>query len=282
MTVTCPKCKKSLKVKDEYAGKMLKCPQCQSAFKADAQGLRPAGAAALKIQPKPGEKKPKEKAGVAINWGPIVMIGLLSLIPIAIILFLIGPMRVKRHWDANQAKAEGDVRDVITYALQCHASQTGAWNPRKGTSSPPNVGDVQMFPEIFHMSAPADVRFEGFTSNGSFEGTYVFETGEVDVRMKIEGLTLSSGIHFGEGGTQIAGGLKSTETVSAVQNLKPAASKSEFRITGRVKNGVTAEINGTKAQIHYPPELDEDGNPIPAAPKPPGKPPANTPGTAKP
>lgn len=264
MTVTCPKCKKSLKVKDEYAGKMLKCPQCQSAFKADAKTARPAGAAALKQQPKPGEKAKKEKAGVSINWGPIVLIGLLSLIPIAIILFIVGPMSVKRHWDANQEKVEGDVKDVIDFALRAQASQTGMWNPRKGTSSPPHVGDLRMLPEIFHMSTPETVKFDGFTSNGSFDGTYTFETGEVDVNMKIEGLTLASGIHFGEGGTQIAGGVRSSETSAAVKKLKPgAAEKSAFHITGRVKAGnPTAELDGKKAEILWPPELDEDGNPI--------------------
>lgn len=262
MTVTCPKCSKSLKVKDEHEGKMLKCPQCQSTFKADPRGLKHAGAAALKVQPKPGETRPKEKAGVAINWGPLVMIGLLSLIPIAIILVVIGPVRVKRHWDANQEKVETDVKDVIDEALRAQASQTGLWNPRKGTSSPPRVADLRMLPDIFRMSTPRAVEFDGFSSNGSFTGTYAFETGEVDVQMKVEGLTLPSGIHIGEGGTQIAGGMRSSDTTAAPKNLKAPASKNAFRITGRVKNGVSAEIDGKRAEIRFPPELDDDGNPI--------------------
>lgn len=265
MTVTCPKCSKSLKVKDEHAGKMLKCPQCGSTFKAGA--AKAASAATAKIQPKPGEKQKKEKAGVAINWGPIVLIGLLSLIPIAIILFIIGPMKVKSHWDANQEKVDGDVKDVIDYALKCQASSAGFWNPRKGTSPAPTVGELRFLPDIFHMSTPPTVEFDGHSSNGSFKGTYTFETGEVAVDMKIEGLTLASGIHIGEGGISMEGGGRQSNegtAASAASKLKDArADKAAFKITGRVKGGQpTAEIDGKKAEIYWPPEVDEDGNPI--------------------
>jgi DNA-directed RNA polymerase subunit M/transcription elongation factor TFIIS len=286
MTVTCPKCSKSLKVKDEFAGKMLKCPGCGSTFKAG--GAKPASATTAKIQPKPGEKQKKDKAGVAINWGPIIMIALASLIPIAIILFLVGPMRVKRHWDANQEKVDGDVHDVIDYALKCQASSSGFWNPRKGTSPAPSVSDVRFLPNIFTMSTPPTVDFDGFSSNGSFKGTYTFETGEVNVDMKIEGLTLAGGIHFGEGGTSIAGGGRSGDTSkvapSALAKLKGRADKAEFHITGRVKGGnPVAEIDGKKAEIYWPPEVDEDGNPItPPEPATPAKPPKPTTKPAKP
>lgn len=289
MTVTCPKCSKSLKVKDEFAGKMLKCPGCATTFKAGA--ARPATAATAKSQPKPGEKNRKEKAGVAINWGPILMIGLLSLIPIGIILFLMGPMRVKRHWDANQEKVDGEVKDVIDYALKCQASASGFWNPRKGNSPSPSVSDIRYLPEIMTMSQPAAVEFDGFSSNGSFHGTYTFETGEVNADMKIEGLTLASGIHFGEGGTSIAGGGRSTDTknvsASTLAKLKGRPDAAAFRITGRVKAGnPTAEIDGKKAEIYWPPEVDEDGNlitpPEPEQPAGPSKPTAPSRPSTKP
>ena len=264
MTVTCPKCSKSLKVKDELAGKMLKCPGCGSTFKAGS--AKPASASTTKIQPKPGEKHKKEKAGVAINWGPIILIGFVAMIALAVVLFLVGPMRVKRHWDANQEKIHGEVKDVIDYALKCQASSSGFWNPRKGTSPAPTVGELRFLPEMFHMSTPATVDFDGHSSNGSFTGTYTFESGEVDVAMKIEGLTIG-GMHFGEGGMSMEGGGRSTDTskvaAGAAAKLKGRADAAAFRVTGRVKGGnPTAEIGGKKAEIYWPTEVDEDGNVI--------------------
>ena len=161
MMVSCSKCSKSLKVKDEWAGKMIKCPQCGSTFRADATGKASAASppTATKAASKPASGKPipmhkgkvpaPKRAGIAINWGMLVMIGLASLIPIGIILFFMGPMRVKKHWEANSAKADTDVTTVVEHAMKCYESNEGSWNPKK-SGGMPSVGDlVSSYPWAF-------------------------------------------------------------------------------------------------------------------------------------
>jgi hypothetical protein len=258
MNVTCPKCSKQLKVKDEWAGRTLKCPACTNTFKATAT---PAPVAGKPSQPPAKLKKEATKPGIAINGGAIALWGGLALIPIIVLLVIFGPIRVKKHWDANQQKVEGDVTDVIDFALRCEASTSGTWNPRKSGQSP-TVVEMRCLPDIFRLSPAQTVKFDGITSNGKFEGTYNFETGEVDATLKLGGITLPSGIHADEEGVVLPGGQR-VSGGSPIPGKKTGGSLESIHVTGRVTSGgPTAELDGKKAQIYFPPAVDDDGNVI--------------------
>ena len=278
MTATCPKCGKSLKVKDEHAGKRLKCPGCGEAFQASAtsaaapRGVAPSRATSAAAPPKPVRPAAREQGPrIAISTNVILIVVAVGVILALVTLVVLGPVRVNRYWTAHQDKAEGDVRDVIEFAMKCQASRSGSWNPTKGTGSP-SVGDLRMLPNVIALSIPASVRFDGFGTGGEFEGTYHFETGEVDAQLKTGGLMLPSGVFLGENGTSVAGGQRGDKTTLRPLKAAPAAGGT-LHVTGRV-TGVrpAAEIDGKKADVFYPPEVDEDGNvisPPKQSPKPP-------------
>lgn len=281
MMASCPQCGKSLKVRDEYAGRMLKCPGCGSTFKAEAGGglgggpranvkAGAAGVAALSggkpsTVPVRAHRKP-EGGGVAINTNVILLAAGIGAVLLLILATVFGPVRVNRHWAAHHDEADGAVRDVVEYAMKCKASNDGSYNPRKGRSAP-SVGDLRMLPDIFTLSIPETVRFDGFGTLGKFEGTYNFETGEVAFDMKLGGLMLPSGVFVSEEGTSVAGGIRDSGGKAAGKAAaaagKSTASSGTIHVTGRSKSGtISAEIDGKKADIYYPPATDEDGNPL--------------------
>lgn len=275
MMVSCTKCSKSLKVKDEWAGKMLKCPGCGTTFRADPAGKAtaagksaPAAAgrapAKGKGPPVPQGKMPAQKGGgIAINWGKIVMLALLSLIPIGIALFILGPMKVKRQWEAQQEKVDHDVTDVVEFVIKSYASMQGEWDPSKPTGGSPSVGEVRYLPNIFAMSLGPTVRFDGYGSNGRFEGTYTYETGEIEMNYQTGGMMLPSGIYSDELGTIMPGGQH--EDRPAGMPAK-GGKLTSHRVTGRVKGGgPQAEIDGKKADIYFP-KAEDDESATPAAP----------------
>lgn len=282
MMASCPQCGKALKVRDEWAGKTLKCPTCKTAFKAEAGGgvpkLKPssarAGGAATGVaapgakastKPVAAVRKPTG-GGVAINMNVILLLAGVGLILALVLATIFGPVRVNRHWAAHQDEADGSVRDVVEYAMKCKASTDGSFNPRKGRGTP-TIGDLRMLPDIFTLSIPETVRFDGFGTLGKFEGTYNFESGEVVFDMKLGGLMLQSGVFVSEDGVSVAGGQRDSKA-GGVGKAASAAGKSTsstgtIHVTGRSKSGaISAEIDGKKAQVYYPPETDEDGNRI--------------------
>lgn len=276
MMVSCNKCSKMLKVKDEFAGKMLKCPQCGSTFRADPTGkttsAAPAGGprvmnigssapapARSAGKPVPQPKPPSKKGGgVAINWGTVIKFGALALIPIAIALFLFGPMRVKRAWDAAEPQVSQDVTEIVEQVMKSYASNKGLWNPRKSGNSP-SVGDLQFYPNYARLSSPSSIKFDGFGTSGRFEGEYVFATGEIDMTLKAGGVMLS-GIYNDELGKMLPGGIRES---SPAPGMGKGNKLEAHHVTGRIKDGaVSAEIDGKKAEIYYPPDIDDEGNPI--------------------
>lgn len=272
MNATCPNCGKVLKVKDEWAGKMLKCPGCTKTFKIGGGAGTAAGGVSRKIGPTPATAtqssggappqrvKPVEprSGGVAVNWGMISMIALLSLIPIGIGIFLLGPKRAMSHWNANSAKADENVRTIIEHALRVEASNVGTWNPRKGQG--PTVNDLNFHPDFMVMSMPTQVHFVGTTSNGKFEGDYVYETTELTGTLTIGGITLG-GIHFDEEGVTMPGG--QTEKRPAGMPYKGGDNQAHT-LAGRMLNGAPqVELDGKRLDIYWPPErLDEAGRVI--------------------
>ncbi len=265
MTVTCSNCGKSLKVKDEWAGKMIKCPQCKSTFRVDPGGKSAPsalGKAAVgkpgKPMPKPGAKPEKKGGGLAINWGMIVMLALLALIPIGIALFMLGPMRVKSQWEAKQDQVHNDVTDVAEFAMKALASKEGDWNPNESHGSP-TIGEVRLLPNIFSMSLPKTVKFDGYCSTGRFDGEYTLETGEVDMTLKTGGTMLPSGLYSDEEGTIMPGGQRESRPAGMPGK---GGKLTPHHITGRSKNGApSCEIDGKKAEIYYPPKIGDDGEP---------------------
>ena len=269
MNVSCTKCSKVLKVKDEWAGKMLKCPQCGNTFRADPSGRAapvaagPAKGAAGKGRPAPAPRAKVEKGGgVAINWGKLVMFGLLSLIPIAILLFIMGPMRVKKQWEAQQEKVHNDVIDVVEFAMKAYSSSEGEWDPTKAVGGTPSIGEVRLLPNIFGMSLGEKVRFDGYGSIGRFEGEYTLETGEVDMVLKTGGMMLPSGIYSDAEGTIMPGGQREDRPAGLPNKAGPLT---PHTVKGKIVNGQPdVTIDGKKARIVYPRGDDEDETPAPA------------------
>lgn len=262
MNVSCTKCSKSLKVKDEWAGKMIKCPQCGSTFRAGATGAATAAGPAKAAAPaKGGAPVPKARAqaekggGIAINWGKLVMFGLLALIPIGVLLFVLGPMRVKSQWESKQEKVENDVTDVVEFAMKAWASNNGEWDASKGRGSP-SIGEVRLLPNIFAMSLEPTVRFDGYGSVGRFEGEYTYETGEVNMTLRTGGTMLPSGLYTDELGTLMPGGQREDRPAGMPGG---GGKLTPHTVKGKMVNGQPeVVIDGKKAEIYYPPTTEED------------------------
>jgi len=236
ITVSCPKCSKQLRVRDELVGKKLRCPGCGNTFDAKAIPAAGGGKAATVFDPSKAaaaKQKQMEGAGkISISWGPIVLgAGVLAVI-VLIVLFLVGPRKVWNQWEEIGQKAGDDVEEVVTFALKAHLSESGEWNPRK-PGHDPRAEDTQFYRPTFVMSMPDKVDFKGQSTQGEYTGRYNPHTGEVVADVAVNGMTLPSGVTVNKGTQKI-------------------------HVTGRVKAGkAEAEIDGKKAEIHYPPAVDE-------------------------
>src|SRR6476469_2883225 len=95
IAITCAGCGKNLKVKDEWAGKKGKCPQCGTTFLIPAAGeasKKAWGGASAAV----AEKKAREKKGAPVTISPVLIVAailLLGLI-VGIVLFVTGPKKV--------------------------------------------------------------------------------------------------------------------------------------------------------------------------------------------
>jgi len=239
ISVTCDGCGKSLKVKDEWAGKRGKCPGCGKTFAIPAAGSGAAVPAmpGKRAAPK-GTGKPAKKGGtgVAISWGPIIMIGALVLVLGGGAIFYFGPVRTWHAWEEIGEKAEYDVKDVISFALQAYESASGGYDPGKSHQTP--TADEVMFFRPMGMSMPEKVKFKGGSNEGPFEGYYHPKSGEVEAD-----LDLGGGV-----------GLFGKEHHGTI-----------IKITGRMVTSPTdkskhasAEVNGKKAEIIYRKHADDE------------------------
>ncbi len=233
ISVTCAKCGKQLKVKDEWMGKRATCPGCQATFIVGASttpgktAFNPSAAAAAKAQ--------REKAAGSFSISPgIVIAGVAALLLIGSIgMFMAGPMKVEHQWDALGDKPKDDVIDVVSRGLECYMQGLGLYNPRKARGRP-EAKEVMFYRPTFVMSMPDDVEFKGTSSIGPFKGIYHPKTGEVDA-------SIADG-----GGQPIPG---SGGKVTAGTTVK---------ITGREKDGkLTQEVNGKSVVLVMPP-IDPD------------------------
>jgi hypothetical protein len=238
-TVTCPSCKKMLKVRDELVGKKLKCPGCGNTFDAKAGGGGPvaAGKGGTRFDPtkakKPSEKGPK----VAISGGLIMMIAGILAVPAVVLAIVFGPVRVKHQWDDMDGKARDSVTDVLTFALKAHLSTSGDWNPNKPGHDPRVMDDVTFVVPFMSMSMPEWIQFFGQSSEGEYKGRYNTKNGEIEADMDLGAVVVLPGVPVPK---------------------RKTGDTPKIHVTGRGNgNATTAEVDGKKATIFYPPKLDE-------------------------
>src|SRR5688572_20912477 len=234
ISVVCQKCGKALKVKDEWMGKRATCPGCGSTFIVGA--ATPPGKTAFNPNAAQQAKQQREAAAGKFSISPSIVLSVIAGVVVigGIIAFISGPKKVWNQWEALGDNPENDVTSVISYALQCHMSETGEYNPRKGRNTP-QANEVMFFRPGFVMSMPDDVDFKGKSTEGEFKGIYHPKTGEVEADVETGGTALP-----------VTGVIVSKGT-------------GKIKVTGRIKNSkVEAEVNGKKAQIIMPPKRDDD------------------------
>jgi DNA-directed RNA polymerase subunit RPC12/RpoP len=211
-------CGKRTSVSDALVGNYINCPRCGAS-------VLVAGA------PKPDSKASAKKELPAIHISP----GMMRLIQVLIIggvittVIRLGPVRVHNQWDAMGPKAEGEVEDVVSFAIQAYLSEQQLYNPRKSLGRPSVDGGVNFVIPIWALTMPEKLKFFGLTQQGRFVGYYHTGTGEIEADIAYGGRTV--------GGLLVA--VRATD---------------QFHITGRDVNGSPqAEVDGTPLTIVYPP-----------------------------
>ncbi len=177
ISVTC-QCGKSLRVKDDWVGKQAKCPGCGETFVVPASGgpVKPVvnvpGAQMWSSRARP---QTKEGVGTKLSLSPMTIVWLIVVIAIPLIIFLvrIGPVRAQREWKGIEPRAQSDITDVITKAIQSEAMFNTA-----DSHHAPGVASVVMDANVI-LYVPEVVRFTGRGTSGFFSGTYNTQTGEV-------------------------------------------------------------------------------------------------------
>jgi hypothetical protein len=243
ISVVCQKCGKGLKVKDEWLGKRATCPGCGNTFivgAGGAGGALPMGKpGATKFNPQVATNaKQKRDAGAAkfsVSRGLVMGAVAFLLVAGGIGAFLNGPAKVNKQWDALEQKPNDDVVSVISRGLECHLQALGLYNPRKGRGRP-EARNVMFYRPTMVMSMPEQVKFQGVSNIGPFEGWYNPHTGEVDAKVEI-----GAGIGIaGSGG-------KKTQGKAITINGKT------------LKDGnIETFVDGKKVELVMPPPSDDD------------------------
>jgi len=222
VTVQCT-CGKRLGLSDALIGKTIKCPKCREEIfvSPSAQTL-----------PKAPAKKARET--IHISGGLMALAAIVILLAGGTLTLKLGPMRVWNQWEGMNAKAAGDITDVVSFALQAYMSQIHLYNPTKSHRQPAVDGPISFKPPFLVMSMPEKVPFAGMSNQGQFVGFYHPATGEIEADIAY-------------GGREVAG-LIVTQRAAGV-----------FHITGRDANGSPqAEVDGTSLAIYYPPPTPDE------------------------
>jgi hypothetical protein len=244
ISVACNQCGKQLRVKDEWAGKKAKCPQCGNTFLVTAGGA--AAAAPTAFQPKPGvtafnpnaaaaaKQKREAAAGkVAIPWGLILGGGAVAVFLLLIGLFIMGPKKVWNEWEKIGDQAQFDVIDVVSRGMQCYLAENGGYDPGKGNTQAPQATEVMFYRPVWVMSMPSKVDFKGTSNQGEFKGVYNPHNGEVAADVDVGGLGFAG--------------------VGAVRKAS-----TKIKVTGRVKDHVVSvEVNGKPMKLVIPKKTDD-------------------------
>ena len=215
-------CGKRISVSDALVGKNVRCPQCGQSVYVDP---------AKRSAPKAAARKPAET--LHISPGLISVLVLFVLGAGATIVWRTGPGHVWNQWEANGAAWDGEVTDVVSYALQAYLSEQGMYNPNKSRGKPATDGDAIFVVPRLVMSMPEKLAFSGMNSQGKFQGFYNTQTHDIEADIWY-------------GGREAGGGVM----------LSPATDF--FHITGRDPGGSPqAEIDGQSLKIIYPPKDDQ-------------------------
>lgn len=220
-------CGKRIGVSDALIGKTIKCPQCGEKVVVSASAQ-----AARKAPVQSGRESIAQH--IHLSGGLVTTVVLFVLIGSGVLALKLGPMRAWSQWQAMSQKAEGEVNDVVSFALQAYLSEAKLYNPTKSNHRPSVDGSIDFDMPWMVMSLPEKVGFVGLSDQGKFAGYYDTRTGEIDA-------------DIGYGGGEV-GGLIMTKGITGV-----------FHITGRdVDGNPQAESDGNPLKIFYPPP-DEQG-----------------------
>ena len=228
-SVSCDACGKRLTVRDELLAKKLKCPACGATFFAgeapEAAPPSPAMAAASMMSTRRGGPAVAEKTPrLHVSKSVILVVVLAVVLPTTFLLWKVGPGAARAEWEKREPDATLAVRDVVDRVLQAYLSQHGMYNPAKAHATPQSL-DVTFVPPALYWSVPQKVGFAGVSTTGAFGGTFYPATGEVEVDVEVDGVTLPSGVVVSRGETRV-------------------------HATGRNKDGkLTAEIDGKPAEV---------------------------------
>jgi DNA-directed RNA polymerase subunit RPC12/RpoP len=224
ISVTCRACGKALKLKDEAAGRVAKCPGCGARFSVPGGGsefVQQSIAAAKK-------KREEEAGSFEIPWRLIFGAIFVLLIIGGVVAFLTGPKRVWAQWEEIADQANNDVIDVVAGGLRGHLIEIGAFNPDKAGPRP-GASDVMFFRPGFVMSMPESVKIQGASTAGPFTGRYFPKSHEVDV--EIEMLMFATG-------------------------KGPSRTVPKTRIHGKVEgSNVSVEVDGKKVDPNAKPKF---------------------------
>jgi DNA-directed RNA polymerase subunit RPC12/RpoP len=221
ITVQCD-CGKRMALSDVLAGRTVKCSSCGDEILVPAKSKEEISAAV---------KTKDADPGIYISTGKIVaaVSVVVFLILFAIVYF--GPLRVWRQWDDIGGKANDNVTDVLTFALQAYLSQEGGFNPNESHSMPAVDSPVQFIRPTLAMSMPEKIQFMGKNNQGDYKGYYHPRTGEIEADVAY-------------GGRSFAG------------TVDLAKATGQFHMTGREIDGQPqAEVDGQPLKIVAPPPM---------------------------
>ncbi|HEX3356769.1 MAG TPA: hypothetical protein VHS31_07355 [Tepidisphaeraceae bacterium] len=215
ISISCTRCGKALKIKDEYIGKRIKCPQCSTTF---TTGEAQAKEETQKRTSEASSKLPMLHLGTSAK----VFLACLILISSSFAGWKLGPGRILNHWAEIEPKARDNVSDVINRAMQSYSSHLIFAGVGLGFNTP-QVQRMSFMLSPMPLSTPDWVGFVGATSVGNFHGRYYLATGEVEADADFVV------------GVVTRGGARGHETRT-------------FHVTGRMKdNDLTVEVDGKPA-----------------------------------
>jgi len=227
--VSCGTCGKKLKVPDDRAGKMAKCPGCLNTFLVTAGGgvgaaaAPPTAVAARMPKTAAAPKTAKGGASIAVSWGFIAMIAGVLLVVGSIIALIFGPLRVQRQWGEIGSDADTNVKSVVDRGMQFNATG-GIINTKTPGHYSGGIREGPFFLVPFLvMSMPDAIDFKGTTNEGEFKGKYHPKSGEVECDAELGGLTvagLDKAIHHGNTKIHITGRMKNNDPDVEVDGKK--------------------------------------------------------------
>jgi hypothetical protein len=205
------------------SGKSIKCPACGRSVNVFAGG-QASQRATNNTGPGPLFYMSGRNVTLALTFGGLILTG---------ILFVAGPLKVWHQWDASVQSYDTQVKDVLCFALEAYLSQEGWYNPASGKNRPEATADVNFSRPLLVMSMPSKVYFTGATNVGPYSGSFCPSTGECDIDASY-------------GAFAVGGMLTITRATHS------------FHFTGRERGDVSAEVNGKKLIILYPPKIETE------------------------